>query len=184
MENDHPEVTEAKEHFELWSFPPLNDLAANIDTEVTATSAQESEATQETNSLKESLTHQLELFTGINQQFAEAIKQIDETLLTQMINCMKKAVHKIITAELNKNDDALAAMIQQTLQALESLESCTVLLSPDDFNRLQTIKLDCGIAAFQADATLTQGDYKITSPAVSINAILTDRIDALFGLNK
>jgi len=185
MAENSPEVVKTNEPFELWAFPSINDHVIHHKVDENTEKPEEADETHEApNPEKESLILQLELLTKINQELAQSVKQIDETLLTQIITCIKKVTHKIILSELKQNDDALAAMIENTLETLKTQSPCTILISPDDFQRLQNLKSDGTITAIQPEPSLSEGDYKIITPTGSISAILTERIETLFGLTK
>lgn len=185
MEQEHNEPEKPEEHVELWSFPPIAD-AASIQVSV-AEEAHQTEATEaalETQRLQEALTHQLELITGIRKELAETLKHVNKELLLQLITCVKKVTHKIIATELAQNDQALANMVQQTLETLDTFDACTVFVAPEDYARLMQMECALDKQMVQEDASLSSGDYKITTPTGSINALLAERIEKLFGITS
>lgn len=185
--------------FKVWTFPPISQnepaqmaqaLASEEEIILSSLSnfndphsSESSLSDQESLDLKNQLESQIKLVQEIQNQIQTRLAEIDESLLLQIITCLKKIILKIIKRELVINHGTINNMIKATLQDISPHSNCQIYLSSDDFQHLQAEQFNIS-AQFHEDANLSTGDFKISTSTGEIIALLEERINQLFELPK
>ncbi len=197
MTNEDIVIEKASEAFKVWTFPPLTQeenrsTPSSVDRHDAMGEASEEAAAksaplvveQEILDLKNELQDKLQIIGDLQTRLNTALKEVDASLLQQMVSCIKKIIFQIIKKELVEDKKAFSLMLEASIKELGAQQHCKILLSPADYQTLEAEILDNPLLSFQQDPTLHCGDYKISTPTGDIVAILEQRISQYFGLSS
>lgn len=179
--------------YDVWAFPSLEDhVEYSIGSETNGSLpgneidlVEEQRMAEQQAALDEHLARlhdKTQLLDNIATDLNRKLTEIDETLLNDMIDLIKNSVRKILHRELTLDATSLQHMIEQTLAGIHGdNESCVVYVSANEYVQ---VAQDTRIAHMdiRCDNNLARGDFVIKTRLCEVEAILEQRLNALFGL--
>jgi len=169
---------------EVWKFPSMSTLLREedqpfVDSMVIDVVDENAAALAAQQVL---IQEKLEGLTLLSQRLQETLETLDSALLSMILSVIEQTSQKLIMKELSIEPRILHAMIERALETIkEQTSSIDILLSPDDFSRMQEIPFSQTVKLI-ADSHLAPHDFIIKTPINSIHSILTTQLNDLFGL--
>ncbi|WP_133128857.1 FliH/SctL family protein [Legionella nagasakiensis] len=176
-----------EKNFNVWRYPDVEEKLDRepvlLETKIPVENIEQSDAQNEPEPPPPNLelTKRLTYLDAIAHDLNAYVTQIDRELLMCLVRVIKKTVKKIILKELQHDESLLPQMIDETLSLLSQLEGCQLYVSEKDYACFTDKEIMPAQITIKTDKTLEPGDFIIKSKHNQIEAILSDRLDALFG---
>lgn len=178
-----------------WAFPEVNRLtkmkgnfpanAANqtfVEEKKHVCFEQEKKELQ---NMADAYAMKMEILSNISKKLENPLMLLDDDLVDLIQEMLKKAVSKIINKEIKSDIKLVKSMIEELKASIPAQEGImTIYLSERDHKRIMTGDEPSENYVIKANPSLNDGDIIIKSNKAEIKAILSDRIEKLFGTKK
>ena len=125
-----------------------------------------------------------QILSNIFQKLDDSLAVFDKELVDMMQDIIKRSVKKIIYKEVKTDAKLIEKMIQELKPLIQSHNGIiNVFLSEVDYKRLDINKQDASMSV-HVNPSLAAGDIIIKSNFSEVRAILSERIDKVFGAKK
>lgn len=192
MSNEEHASTKELEEFEPWTYPQIELLV-----EPQASTAQEEpqeepepeaetfpeQEDEELKALKQGLNEQISQLSTLNVSLQTMLDALDEQLFLDIVAAVKKVSTALIKKELASDKDCLQAMIKGFLNDIEPYKQCKILLSSEDYQRIEAASFKDERLSFEVSESLHSGDFKLSTSSAELSALMEKRLQAFFGLD-
>jgi flagellar biosynthesis/type III secretory pathway protein FliH len=129
------------------------------------------------------LEEHLDVLRKISETISTQINHVNETLITNITNLVKKITESVILKEISLDRERLKYMIEHAFSQIQrDGEPCTIQIAPEHHDYFSTHAAMPPDIIIKSDDTLKLGDFRIKTTYSELESILEHRLNEIFEL--